>query len=331
MQFGPVAPKDGVGAILAHSISLSNGRLRKGRILTTDDCAALLREGHSEVWIARTGEGDVHEDAAASRLASALLSDPESAGVTVGQAATGRVNLHSSRAGVLTFDTPSVHSLNKADPGITLAVLPPFARVAAGQMIGTVKIIPYAVEEDALVVAEAAAARASLTVRPASVVRVELIETMIDRIEFGAKGVRAVKARVEALGSTLAPVRRVPHDVERLAEAIGDTDAGAILILTASATSDVHDVAPEALRRAGGHVVRFGMPVDPGNLLFLGEHRGRPVIGLPGCARSPALNGADWVLDRVLTGLPCGDDEIAAMGVGGLLKETRARGRPREA
>ena len=63
------------------------------------------------------------------------------------------------------------------------------------------------------------------------------------------------------------------------------------------------DVAPEALWQAGGEVVRFGMPVDPGNLLFLGQIERKPVIGLPGCARSPALNGADWVLQRVGCGV----------------------------
>jgi molybdenum cofactor cytidylyltransferase len=102
------------------------------------------------------------------------------------------------------------------------------------------------------------------------------------------------------------------------------------MILTASATSDPEDVGPAAVRAAGGIVERFGMPVDPGNLLFLGRVGTRPVIGLPGCARSPAPNGADWVLERVVCGVEVTDADIAAMGVGGLLKETAARGRPRE-
>ena len=72
------------------------------------------------------------------------------------------------------------------------------------------------------------------------------------------------------------------------------------------------------------------MPVDPGNLLFLGRLGRRPVIGLPGCARSPALNGADWVLERVVCGVPVTAADIQGMGVGGLLKEIPERGRPRE-
>jgi molybdenum cofactor cytidylyltransferase len=63
--------------------------------------------------------------------------------------------------------------------------------------------------------------------------------------------------------------------------------------------------------------------------LFLGALGSKPVIGLPGCARSPALNGADWILERVICGIPVGADDIAAMGVGGLLKEIPTRPRPR--
>jgi molybdenum cofactor cytidylyltransferase len=71
------------------------------------------------------------------------------------------------------------------------------------------------------------------------------------------------------------------------------------------------------------------MPVDPGNLLFLGVLDGRPVVGLPGCARSPKLNGADWVLERLAAGLTVTSADLAAMGVGGLLKEIPARPEPR--
>ena len=37
-----------------------------------------------------------------------------------------------------------------------------------------------------------------------------------------------------------------------------------------------------------------------------------------------------WVLDRLACGLDVTDDDIAAMGVGGLLKEIPMRGQPRE-
>ncbi len=95
--------------------------------------------------------------------------------------------------------------------------------------------------------------------------------------------------------------------LEELADAIRAAQAeraDPILVFGASAITDRRDVIPAAIERAGGQVVYFGMPVDPGNLLLLGTLGGTSVIGLPGCARSPKLNGFDFVLWRLLAGLP---------------------------
>jgi molybdenum cofactor cytidylyltransferase len=122
----------------------------------------------------------------------------------------------------------------------------------------------------------------------------------------------------------------VAHRTGAVAEALAASHSDLVLILTGSATSDISDVVPSAIGEAGGAVERFGMPVDPGNLLVLGRIGARPVIGLPGCARSPALNGADWVLERVACGVAVTSADIAAMGVGGLLKEIPTRPQPRD-
>ena len=62
---------------------------------------------------------------------------------------------------------------------------------------------------------------------------------------------------------------------------------------------------------------------------MLAERDGKPVIGLPGCARSPKLNGFDWALQRFAAGVPVTPQDIQAMGVGGLLAEIGARPLPR--
>src|SRR5690606_8991058 len=94
--------------------------------------------------------------------------------------------------------------------------------------------------------------------------------------------------------------------------------------------ADEEDVIPAGIRRAGGRVERTGMPVDPGNLLVLGSIGDKPVIGTPGCARSPKENGFDWVLDRLCAGIPVNSGDIAKLGVGGLLMEIPSRPQPRE-
>jgi molybdenum cofactor cytidylyltransferase len=331
MEFGPVPLARAGGAILAHSLAAGARRLKKGRVLTPEDLDALEAAGVAEVTVARLGPGDLGEDAAAARLAQALVPDPAAAGLKPGRAATGRVNLHATRAGVLRFDAAAIAALNGVDPAITLATLPPFARVAAGQMAATVKIITYGVAGAALARAEAAAS-GGLSVAPVTLKSASLILTEVPggARRLREKGRAAVGGRLAALGIDLAETLVVPHETAALARAIARAPGAMILILTGSATSDIRDTGPAALTAAGGRVERFGMPVDPGNLLFIGSLGGRPVIGLPGCARSPALNGADWVMERIACAIPVTDADIAAMGVGGLLKEPPSRPHPRE-
>lgn len=330
MRFGAVPLGDAEGAILAHRLDLPEGSLAKGHWLTPADIVRLQAAGLRDVTVARLDPGDVAEDTAAAHLGAALV--PEGTpGLRLSTAATGRVNLYATGPGVFLPDPARIAALNAVDPMITLATLPSFSRVAAGAMVGTVKIIAYGVAEAALARACAAATGAVALAAP-KLRHATLIETGLSGEAPSIKGREALAARLDRLEAALDPTRRlVPHRTAALAAALRDAPGEVIFILTASATSDAADVGPAALEQAGGRLIRFGMPVDPGNLLFLGDLQGRPVIGLPGCARSPALNGADWVLERVICGLPIGAAEIAAMGVGGLLKEIPQRGRLREA
>lgn len=329
MRFGPVPLWQAEGAILAHSVALPDGRLRKGCTLGPNEIAQLQATGRTEVIAARLDPDDLHEDEAALTIARALVPDPDAAGLDLRPVGTGRVNLHARSAGVLEVLADRVDALNAVDPMITLATAPRWQRLKAGEMAATVKIIAYGVAGTSVTAARAAGADA-LRLRPAELRRVALVETHIDNAK--PLGVEAITHRLVALGASLTTHLHSPHREADLSATLASvTEAELILILTASATSDPHDVAPGAVRRAGGTVDRFGMPVDPGNLLFLGSLNGTPVIGLPGCVRSPALNGADWVMERLICGVPVTAQDIARMGVGGLLKEIPQRGRPREA
>ena len=254
----------------------------------------------------------------------------------VGAAFTGRANLYAGHAGVALIDAARVDAINRLDEAITQATQPPFARVAPRQMLATVKIIPFAAREASVARIESLLNEASLIrVAPFRAHRAALISTALPgtRPALRDKNRSALETRLAPLGSALTFERRIAHETAALAEAIREAEAAGadpILIFGASAISDRRDVIPAALEQAGGLVTAFGMPVDPGNLLLMGELNGKRVVGLPGCARSPKQNGFDFVLWRLLAGLPVGRDEIAAMGVGGLLTEIPARPQPRE-
>ena len=331
MIFGEVALADAEGAILAHSKALDRGRLKKGTRLSADDVARLREAGIATVVAARLEPGDLTEDEAAAAIGAALAG----AGVRAGAAATGRVNLFAEPAGLFLPDRRVVDALNAIDPGITLATLAEHAPVDAGQMVATVKIIPLAVPGAAVDRAvQLVAERAAFRLAPFAARRVALIQTELPGVKPSVldKTRRATEARLALSGSTISEEIRCAHDTVALRDALeGLGPADITLVFGASAVIDAGDVIPAAIVAAGGAVDHLGMPVDPGNLLLLGRLEGRPVLGAPGCARSPKENGFDWVLNRLLADLAVSGEDIRRMGVGGLLMEIASRPQPREA
>ncbi len=334
MKFGEVPLGQAEGAVLGHTVRLAGGQvLKKGRRLDAGDLEALGRAGHAEVVCARLEPGELGEDEAAARLARAAAGP----GVRAAEAATGRANLFAARAGLFVVDRAAVDAANALGEALTLATLAPYARVDEGDLVATVKVIPFAAP-GALVEACAGAlgglGGAALAVQPFGRCEAGLVltrlpgvpETLLDR------AAAAQRRRVERLGGRLTHELRCAHGEAAIAEALAalaSAGCSPLLVLGASAIADRRDVVPAAVERAGGEVLHFGMPVDPGNLLLLGRLGAAPVIGVPGCARSLKPSGFDWVLERVVAGLPVGRDTIAGMGVGGLLVEVPARPQPR--
>jgi molybdenum cofactor cytidylyltransferase len=333
MKFGAVPPSQAKGAIVVHAIRRAGLVLKKGAVLGDADIVALGQAGVDAVTVARLEPGDVGEDVAAADIAAAVAGP----GVEVDAARTGRANLHSATAGVLVVNKPAIDRLNNIDPDITFATLPAFAAVVAGTMIATVKIIPFAVPGSARdrAVAEARAAAPLVRVAPYTVRKVAVISTVLPGLadKVVEKTLRVTAERLAPAGATIVAERRVGHETQGLAVALEDViRAGAELVIVfgASAITDRRDVIPAAVEAIGGELGHFGMPVDPGNLLLVASAHGVPVLGAPGCARSPKENGFDWVLARLLCGLPVGRRDITAMGVGGLLMEIVTRPQPRE-
>lgn len=331
MKFGPVPLAEAEGAIAAHAIRHSGGAIKKGTVLSAELIGKLAEAGISEVVAARLEPGDMHEDEAARRVAAMLQGD----NIRLDEAGTGRCNLYAEEAGLFVADRVAIDALNRLDPGITVATLEPLRPVEAGRMVATVKIIPFAIPASAVDAAGMLAQTPALTVAKWRPLKIGLAATTLPSLKPSTmdKTRRVLEERLRSAGASLVDERRVPHDAVRLAEALADLrDEGAELIVAfgASAITDAADVIPAAIEKAGGHVRHLGMPVDPGNLLLIGELDGRPVLGAPGCARSPAENGFDWVLHRLLAGLDVTPDDVTGMGVGGLLMEIVSRPQPRE-
>jgi molybdenum cofactor cytidylyltransferase len=332
MKFGAVPVAQAQGGVAVHSIRQSGLVLKKGTVIGKPEIAALQGAGIAEIVVARIEPGDVSEDAAAAEIAAAVAGE----GVRVDRAFTGRANLFAESAGVLVVDKAAIDRLNQIDESITFATLGAYKPVVPGEMIATVKIIPFAVADKArdAALAAANAARPLVRVAPYRIRKIGVVSTVLPGLATKVieKTLRVTEERLMPAGASIVAERRVPHEQGALAKAIEEVLAGGVelvLVFGASAIADRRDVIPAAVTAIGGRIEHFGMPVDPGNLLLVADARGRPLLGAPGCARSPKENGFDWVLMRLLAGLKVPREAITGMGVGGLLMEIVTRPQPR--
>ena len=335
MRIESLKPDEALDSRLVHGVMTEKGKIAKGSLVTKEIAKRLRDSGVGEVTCACPDAGDLHEDEAAGRLAGKL----DIAACRTGQAATGRVNIHTESLGLVRYDREQLRRFNLVDEGITLAVVQHNQLLAEGDMAATLKIIPFFVPESAVRAAEAVLDEAPLlSFHPLAPGPAWLIQTRFDhqpdRLFTATEAI--TRQRVEQLGGNLAGSGLIPHDPEAIAGEIGkaaDSGAELILIAGASAIADRNDTLPRGLVEAGGVVDRFGLAVDPGNLLMLGRlgkgKRPRRVIGMPGCARSPKLNGLDWVLQLHYAGIEIDQGELADMAAGGLLMEIASRPLPR--
>ena len=332
MKFGAVPVGEALGATAVHSIRQGDLVLRKGTLIRAEEIAALKAAGVKDIVVARLEPGDVSEDEAAADIAAAIGGD----NVRLDRAFTGRCNLFAAQAGVLVVDREAVDRLNRVDEAVTLATLAAYKPVVEGEMIGTVKIIPFGVAGAARdrALAEAVRVKPVVRVAPYTIRNVGIVSTLLPGLspKVIEKTLKITEARIAPAGARIVAEKRVPHEQAALSRAIAEVRAAGaelVIVFGASAIADRRDVIPMAVEMAGGEIEHFGMPVDPGNLMLVGRIAGQPVVGAPGCARSPKENGFDWILMRLLAGLAVTRADITGMGVGGLLMEIVTRPQPR--
>ena len=332
MKFGSVTLENAVGKILGHNVIGQDGRrlLRKGRLLGEQDVAKLRDIGRTHIHVAELAPTDVDENAAAHLIANAILGD----NFRLSRVATGRVNMFAEALGLLRIDAEALFALNRLD-GITLATLPANAVVRPGKMVATIKIIPYAVSAETIATATTHNNILTLTVLKQRSVGLILSGSPNAKERIVRSFDNALRPRIEALNSQLTHIDFVPLEDEQgeadLATAIQHLVKLVDLIVLAGDTAimDRHDIAPMAVERAGGEIEIFGAPVDPGNLLLLGYVGDRPIVGAPGCARSPKDNIVDIVLPRLLAGDRLTEEDIISFALGGLLEDVPERPLPR--
>ncbi len=321
MFFGKISVKNSKGNILAHTLNVNNKKLSKGKIISREDIKLLINSGYETITCAVSDKNDIHEDKIA-KLSGKLFSNNS---IIIEEPFTGRANLLAKKSGLLVIDERTINKFNSTSEHITLATLNNYSRINKGDMIATIKIIPFYVNSSVLNKINKIVLNKAIYIHSFNKKAVGLILTHnnLENIKLNTISKNRITERLEKLNSYLKVICTCAHDEQLISKHIKNIlkqKCDLILILGASAIIDKNDIIPTAIKASNGQIIRFGMPVDPGNLLLIGKIKNVPVIGLPGCARSPSLNGFDWVLERLISDINLSNKDVYEMGVGGLLK-----------
>jgi len=332
MIFGTCSLDEAVDTVLAHSMATANRTLKKGRVLTAADITELKTAGYQSVVVARFEAGDVSEDQSAYAMANAVATE----NLAVDAAFTGRCNLRSQTSGILIVNHDGINSINHTHESMTIATLTPYSVVEPKQLVATVKCIPFAVSDQILqgCLSIANDHEPVLKIAPFQKLSIGFVQTRLSGTNENIldKTTKVLTHRIGRLQSHIHCEIRCGHTEAEVASAVtslAEKAVDMIVIACASAIVDRKDVIPAGIEQAGGNILHFGMPVDPGNLLLHAQYENIPVLGMPGCARSIKFNGFDMVLERLVAGIPVTAGEIMQMGIGGLLKEIATRPSPR--
>ncbi|WP_308636297.1 molybdopterin-binding protein [Paenibacillus silvisoli] len=328
-----VPVQEAVGLRLAHDLTQIipgqfKGRLfKKGHIILEEDISKLLDIGKEHIYIMELGEGELHEDDAAKRMAAALQSES----LQLSEPHEGKVAVKSALdvPAVAVIDPETVHAINGLGE-IALATLRTHAVVMPGGQLAATRVIPLVVPEEKVSAVEELIGsyrarnegQSPLRLKPLRKFRIGLLttggEVFSGRIQdkFGP----AVRRIVESLGSEVAEQRFAPDDRHIIVKEIHYLlqQSYDMIVVTGGMSVDPDDRTPAAIAEAGAEIVSYGTPMLPGSMLLMGYLEGVPIMGLPGCVMHDPYTSFNVLLPRILAGDTITREDIVSMGYGGL-------------
>ncbi len=324
-------PQESLGSVIAQTYNLPGKTISKGTFMTSG-IVDYFKEGDVQnILCAVPDNDDIHEDEAANIISNAI----DRSQLYTESASTGRVNFKSRSLCLVRYERELIKEVNLVDESIAFSIVEHNQLLAKNDLIATLKIIPFFTQKKYIDQVIAILAKNELfKTHRLNKKEVSLIQTSFEwqkKSMFKATS-NVTRNRLEALDCSLNEEKLIRHDFEVLRSEIRSSIESGIdilLISGASAIIDRSDYIPKAILSEGGEIIQYGLAVDPGNLLLIGKVGNTTVIGMPGCARSPKLNGFDWVLQLLMADIPINREELADMGAGGLLMEIASRPLPR--
>ena len=332
MRFKEISIFEANGCILPFSIKLKkNGQdinLGKGTIINKEIIKLLKENNLSKILCFKMYLNEVHENIASEKISKNLISSHHKH-LTFKNYFTGRTNVIAKSNGIFYYDEQQLVKINSVSSSVAIGALKPFSVVQKGQSLSTIKIIPFSIQKKYIEKIKIFG-KNCFKLAVFKKMKVGLIQTFNQKTKMTVldKTKMVMEDRLNKCGVNRLKEYRVPHnhfDLNKKILELLKTDIELILIFGANAIKNKDDIIPKTISDIGGKILRFGMPVEPGNLILIStvikeNNEKIYIIGMPTCARSPKENGADWVLQRIISDLKISQNTINKMSIGGLIK-----------
>ncbi|GIW10360.1 MAG: molybdopterin-binding protein [Dehalococcoidia bacterium] len=308
------------GLILIRALTLPTGeRLPKGTVLDAPLIARLQAAGIPEVTAAAMAPDEVHEAEGSQRIARAAAGP----GLVLGEPDESQVPFLATSDGLLRVAPATLAAFNRI-PDVAVFTLFDRTVVRQGQVVGAAKALPLAIRRDRVEAAEQLGRErgAALWVAPFQPTTAVLLvrERLSPRLV--AKFRQVASAKLASYGSQVIACQLLPDDPQAIAVAYRQAAAaGARLVLAAGgASADPEDAALVAVERAGGRLVRAGMPVFPGTQCWLATLGALTILAVASCGAVARVSLVDLLVPRLAAGDPLDEEMLASLGHGGLLQ-----------
>ena len=308
--------------ILAHSISIKGTKLKKGKIIGRSDIKLLNSIGKKEIYIFEKTPEHIAENKASFQISKHIIGK----NITINNPVNGRADLFSKINGLLDYDRKLLFQLNFSNDDLAVAMIKPLEVIKKNQLIGNVKILPYAMKKKSLKkILNIKKYLNFIKIRKAENKNISLlISSDEENLKSNNKIVSSVNSRLLNYDLKLKQVLYCKHnenDIKNILLSKDINNSNVILLYGSTSIVDKDDIIPKALKKAKGKVIAYGAPTDPGNLLMFGTLKNKQVIGVPGCAKSVFRNGFDLVLEKVCFDFSIDKMVISELSCGGLFKK----------
>jgi molybdopterin biosynthesis enzyme len=296
---------------------------KRGHIIEPSDISVFLSIGRHYVWVESCEDQSfVNEDEAAKEMMQSSIGEY----LSVTEPSESRVKVLASCDGVLIVNKVGLKKLNSIED-VSIASKKHLSFVRKGTPVAIGKVMPNEIPAEEMhkvkdVINEHFPIFALM---PLQKHNVALFPVGNEFIEGRRTEVISLKiaSYLEGLGQNILTRQILPDEpgviIQKAREAISNSSADLIVFIGGMAV-DPDDRTVESVELLGAEIIKYGIPIWPGQNIMIAYLDKIPIIGLPsGAGLAEKNTGLHRIVPIILANYKLSREEIIEMGEGGFI------------